>query len=578
MPFIKKKINRNQIFIASFDDFIEQNSIARIIDVFVENTDLGKLGFTNTTTNVEGRPCYPAAVYVKLYMYGSLKNVRSSRKLAALCRENIEVMWLLDGLTPDFRSISDFRKINTEKTMKKLFMELRNRILIDVKTGDISVDGSKFQANNSKDNNFTLNKLDERISWLKAHCGKYLRLIDLMDAGEDADEELSDTFTKEELLAKLDETRKRLAKYESYREYMEQEHLGQLSLIDIDSKLMKNKDGMQVSYNIQTAVDTEQHIIMDYKTTNECADNGLLYHTVKDIKAEAGDQIIHTIADTGYQESADIINCLDNGIIPNVILPDGKDKYELEVDYEEANDCDPASTKSDELKKCLHSGIVPAAYEEMLEAEITEVRFKVEDEAAQLPEYADEEEMIDRATHGYFIRDVKNDKVYCPYGETLRLKGVKKNGSRRYANKAVCKRCPFNKQCVTSNKITWKEIDFGKNSVERKIDWLPIEFIGKARPPIPEKISKKARWHYETKRVVKIKFYPNRKKMDKRKCTSEHPFGTIKRSMDAKYFLLRGMSKVDGEFALIAMGYNLRRAINMYSFEELMKKVGRKVA
>ena len=134
MPFIKKKINRNQIFIASFDYFIEQNSIARIIDAFVENTDLGKLGFTNTTTNVEGRPYYPAAVYVKLYMYGSLKNVRSSRKLAALCRENIEVMWLLDGLTPDFRSISDFRKINTEKTMKKLFMELRNRILIDVKT------------------------------------------------------------------------------------------------------------------------------------------------------------------------------------------------------------------------------------------------------------------------------------------------------------------------------------------------------------------------------------------------------------------------------------------------------------
>ena len=276
MPFIKKKINRNQIFIASFDDFIEQNSIARIIDAFVENTDLGKLGFTNTTTNVEGRPYYPAAVYVKLYMYGSLKNVRSSRKLAALCRENIEVMWLLD-----VRSISDFRKINTEKTMKKLFMELRNRILIDVKTGDISVDGSKFQANNSKDNNFTLNKLDERISWLKAHCGEYLRLIDLMDAGEDADEELSDTFTKEELLAK----------YESYREYMEQEHLGQLSLIDIDSKLMKNKDGMQVSYNIQTAVDTEQHIIMDYKTTNECADNGLLYHTVKDIKAEQDKRI-----------------------------------------------------------------------------------------------------------------------------------------------------------------------------------------------------------------------------------------------------------------------------------------------
>ena len=573
MPFIKKRIDRNQMFIASFDDFIEQDSIARIIDVFVENADLGKLGFTNTTTSIEGRPCYPADVYVKLYMYGSLKNVRSSRKLAALCRENIEVMWLLDGLTPDFRSISDFRKINTDKTMKKLFKELRNRILIDIKTGDISVDGSKFQANNSKDNNFTLNKLDERISWLRAHCGEYLRLIDLIDAKEEAEEELPDTFTKEELQTKLDETRKRLEKYESYRDYMEQKHLSQLSLIDADSKLMNAKDGMQVSYNIQTAVDTEQHIIMDYKTTNECADNGLLYPTVKDIKAEADEQIIHALADTGYQEADDIMNCLDNGVIPNVILPEGKDEYELEVDYEEAQDCDPTSTKPEQLKKCLHSGIVPDAYKGIVETEVTEVRFKVEDEVAQLPEYT-EAELLAKAQSGYFVRDINADKVYCPFGEILRLKSVKKNGSKRYANKPACKKCRFYAQCVTSRKINWKEIDFCKNSIEKKAQWFTCE-----NPcELPSKPMKKAKYHLERKRVVKIKFRPNRKKMDKRKCTSEHPFGTMKRSMDAKYFLLRGMSKVDGEFALIAMGYNLRRAINMYSFEELIRKLGRKAA
>ena len=175
-----------------------------------------------------------------------------------------------------------------------------------------------------------------------------------------------------------------------------------------------------------------------------------------------------------------------------------------------------------------------------------------------------------RAGSGYYVRDPERDLVYCPGGEILRRKSIKKNGSTRYANRQGCNRCPYREKCVKGKGITrWKEMDFGKDSLEKKAKWWDGE-----EPDDSERSSrKKAKYHYEKKKLVRFKLRPDREKMNQRMCISEHPFGTIKRAMGAAYFLLKGKQKAGGEFALMAMGYNLSRAKNMFTFDELMALV-----
>lgn len=575
MPYIKKKIDRNQVMITSFDSLVEPESIARIIDFFVDHVDLMKMGFQRAEANAGGRGCYPPSNLMKLYLYGYRRGIRSSRKLEAACKTNLEVIWLMDGLQPDFRTISDFRKDNIA-CMKKVFKEFTKRISVDLDTGYVSIDGSKFKAWNSKDRNFTAMKLDDRIKWLEDHTEEYLRQIEIADENEETG---NGSLTKEELEKKLEEAQKRLDQYKFYRDLMIKHNLTQISLTDPDCRLMKNKNGMDTAYNVQTAVDTETHLMMDYQMTNRNTDHGLMASTMEEIKKGAGDEIIEALADKGYQQPEDMIECLEKGIIPNVILPDGQETYELEIEYEEKG-CDKSSKSTEEIKKCLHNGIVPDVYEEVIEKiEVVETKKKVVDEPAEMAEpYATEEEMKERAGEGFYVRDPERDKVHCPGGAVLRHKSVKKNGDTRYANKTACRKCPYRNRCI-SGKGQWKEIDFNKDTLEKKAAWWnPEGPEGPEGPGKEPKKGKKEKWHFEKKKVVRIKFRPSREKMELRKCTSEHPFGTIKRAMGASYFLLKGKKKVDGEFALFATGYNLSRAENMFRFEELMEKVGREAA
>lgn len=136
---------------------------------------------------------------------------------------------------------------------------------------------------------------------------------------------------------------------------MEETGASQLSLTDADAKLMKNKNGFAVAYNPQTTVDSNTHLIHDFQMTNQVTDHGLLHSTVKDIKKENPEQVIEVVADKGYENTGDMVECLENGIIPNVILDDGKDGYEIEIEYQE-NEIDLTSTKSEELSKAIHAG------------------------------------------------------------------------------------------------------------------------------------------------------------------------------------------------------------------------------
>ena len=564
MPYVST-FNRNQMMMCSWDSFVDPESIARLIDAFVNSLDLTKYEVKEAAK--EGRPAYDPKGMYKLYIYGNRKGIRSSRKLAESCKVNLEVKWMLGGVEPDFRTISDFRKDNID-SLKDIFHEFNRRISGAVEWGFSSVDGSKFLANNSKDSNFTKNKLDDRIKWLNAHTDEYLRILKEMDEQEEL-EEIPEKLTREVVEAKLKEAQERLARYESYQKLMEETGASQLSLTDADARLMKNKNGFAVAYNPQTAVDSETHLIRNFKMTNQVTDHGMLNPTMEEIREETQDEILEVVADKGYENEEDMIKCLENGMIPHVILDDGKDGYELEISYEEA-EADITSTKPEELKKSLHAGKIPEAYKDVIsDMEVKEVRRKVKEDLADIEKseaiYGTPEEMLARAKEGYFVRDPERNLVYCPEGEVLRQKCIKKNGNIRYANKNACKHCRNRNKCY-KGKGEWKEIDFTKDTLEKPCkEWL------KAEGKNCENVKQTIKGCYEKVKVVKFFLKPSLEKMSRRMCLSEHPFGTIKRAMGAAYFLLKGLRKVTGEFALFCLGYNIERARNLLGFEKMMQ-------
>ena len=570
MPYISGQ-DRNQVMLCTMESFVPEHSIARVIDAFVEGLDMDALGFTKSQAAFEGRPSYDPRCLLKLYLYGQQHSIRSSRKLQEACSLNVEVRWLLGGLTPDFRTISDFRKDNI-KALPKVFHEFNRKIISSIQTGFISIDGSKIQALNAKDRNFTANKLDDRISWLDAHCAEYLRQI--KEADEQDDDLDKGTVSKEELERKLKEAQERLAKYQEYRKIMEDNGLSQLSLTDADAKLMKNKNGFAVAYNVQTAVDSESHLIRDFQMTNQPTDHGLMESTAESVQREnetlGKSSVIDATADKGYNKVEDMAHCLENGIIPHVILPDGQDTYTLELPYQENTS---GSTKPGDV---LKSGQIPDEYKDVIDSiEIKNRRNLVRDDEAKASApspYMSEEDMKKRAAEGYFVRNPETNVVYCPMGEQLRQKCIKKNGNVRYANKTACRHCKFRNKCFTG-KGEWKEIDFNKDTLEKPNNtWLAEN--GTSETQSTEKSEQKAtpkKGHFEVRKVVEFILHPKRELMNKRLCISEPPFGTIKRTMNGGYFLLKGMENVTGEFALLGTGYNMRVVYNLLGFQRLMQ-------
>ena len=563
MPYVKTR-DRNQMMFCSMDSFVDPESTARLIDAFVNSLDLQKYGVKEAAK--EGRPPYDPKGLLKLYIYGCRNEIRSSRKLQRACEVNIEVIWLMGGAKPDFRTISDFRKDNID-VLKKLFHEFNRRLAGAVEWGFSSIDGSKFQANNSKNNNFTKNKLDDRIKWLDGHTDEYLRILKEMDEEKDLDEDVE--LTRGLVEQKLKEAQERLERYRGYQKIMEETGASQLSLTDADARLMKNKNGFAVSYNPQTAVDSETHLIRNFEMTNQVTDHGLIGPTMDQIRKDSPNQVLEAVADKGYEDTNDMAECLDNGIIPHVITDDGKDGYEIEILYEEA-EADITSTKPNELKKALHSGQIPEAYKNVIsDIKVENVRRKVSNDTSEeiKSPYGTPEAMKERAMQGYFVRDPERNLVYCPAGEILRQKCIKKGGQIRYANKNACRHCPNRNKCY-HGKNEWKEVDFSKDKLEKPcIDWLKSE----GRVPDSCGVDKKGKSHYEMVKIVRFFLKPDIAKTSKRMCLSEHPFGTIKRSLGFTYFLLNGIKKVTGEFALFCLGYNIERAKKLLGFDKMME-------
>jgi len=296
------------------DDWVDESNPVRAIDVFVAALDLGELGFDGVDPAATGRPAYHPSALLKLYIYGYLNRVHSSRRLEREAGRNLEVIWLLGRLAPDHKTIADFRKDNGPAIKKVCaqFIELCRQMGLLAKAS-VAIDGSKFKAVNSRDNNFTKGKLERRLKQIEESVARYLSQIETADrhaaAGEDNLETVLLTKTRlKEKLVKLEEEVKRLREIEKQVLASPDQ---QVSLTDPDCRSMatSGRGSGMVAYNVQSAVDTENHLIVAHEVTNEGSDRSQLANIAEQAKAALHADELEAVADRGYFKGEEILEC-----------------------------------------------------------------------------------------------------------------------------------------------------------------------------------------------------------------------------------------------------------------------------
>jgi transposase len=301
------------------DDFIDEINPVRAIDAFVDALDLGELGFEGVEPAATGRPSYHPSALLKLYIYGYLNRVQSSRRLEREAGRNVEVMWLLGRLVPDDKVIADFRKDNG-KAIRKVcarFVDLCREMGL-LTTASVAIDGSKFKAVNNRDKNFTRGKVERRRAQLEESVARYPSQLDTADRHEPTEALATKTERLKEKLAKLKEEMAKLASIEALMLASPDQ---QVSLTDPDSRSMatSGRGSGVVGYNVQVAVDTEHHLIVAHEVTNSGSDRAQLANMAKQAKAVLQTEELAAVADRGYFNSPEILECAEAGI--TVTLP-----------------------------------------------------------------------------------------------------------------------------------------------------------------------------------------------------------------------------------------------------------------
>lgn len=299
------------LFPEAIDDYISDDNPVRFIDAFVNNLDLHELGFSRTQPARTGRPAYDPVDLLKLYIYGYINRTRSSRLLERETHRNLELIWLMRKLTPDFKTIADFRKQNAEaiKQVCREFTLLCKRL--ELFGGElIAIDGSKFKAQNSKSRNFSDKKLDKAIKEIDKKIQSYLDELD------EADEQEADvkTPTADQLKEKIDQLRKRRSKHEKTRQQLAESGQTQISLTDPDSRAMKVSQGSDVCYNVQTVVDSLHKLILEHEVTSDPTDQAQLSRMAIRAKQTLGVEGLEVVADRGYYDGAEVKKCEQAGI------------------------------------------------------------------------------------------------------------------------------------------------------------------------------------------------------------------------------------------------------------------------
>jgi len=311
MGYIKGE-DRNQtiLFPESIDEYVSNNNSVRIIDEYINQLDLKSLLFNRAVTPSMGRPPYHPGDMLKLYLYGYLNRIRSSRRLEKESTRNLEVIWLIRRLKPDFKTIADFRKDN-KRALKRVFRDFSKLCDKWELFGKelIAIDGSKFRACNSKKNNYNTKKLKRNIRYLDKKIEDYLNKLDHQDKLESSDRK-PDT---KEIIERIKQLKERKEKYESYQKKLKQSGETELSTTDPDSRLMVNNNNVEVSYNVQISVDAKHKLIADFKVTSKPNDQGQLAPMVLRAK-RLFHKTFEVVADKGYYNALDLQKCTKKGI------------------------------------------------------------------------------------------------------------------------------------------------------------------------------------------------------------------------------------------------------------------------
>ena len=467
------EFERSQLLLLpeSVDDYVGAHNPVRFIDAFVDQLDLAAAGFIRVAPKATGRPGYSPGDLLKLYIYGYLNRVRSSRRLEAECHRNIEVIWLLRSLKPDFKTIADFRSDN-RAAFKKVFrdfvilcrrLDLFGRELL-------AVDGTRIKAVNNKDRNFTRGSLQKFIEAADKKLEDYLKRI---DAGA-AEERATSGSRVKNLAEKIEALKKKRGEYAATLTALKSGE-SQLSLTDPDSRAMAAYTKVGVGYNAQIAVDAKHKMIVEQAVTNDVLDMGLLQQTAEPARQILDVETIVVVADKGYFRTEDIAACEKAGLIPHVPKP--------------------------QRGPAVASG------------------FFRKDE---------------------FRYDAAQDAYVCPGGHELKpIRQGRLRDTRKvdYANASACRDCPLRPRC-TNNYRAVSRLE-NEDALDRMATRL------RQRPDI----------------------------LARRREIVEHPFGTIKQWMNQGAFLMRGLDKVRAEFSLMALAYNLRRALNILGVETMMAAV-----
>jgi transposase len=493
--------NRQQfgLFATPLDDMIAPDNMVRVVDAFVDAIDLDKLGFVHVRAHKRGAPPYHPALLLKIYIYGYLNRVRSSRRLELECGRNIELMWLTGCQKPSYHTISDFRSIKPHRKALKATFRLFNRVLDDAELFGkelVAVDGTKMRAQNSKKNNISEEKIQKRLDYHEARFMEYLDELDRADAAIARGEEPA--VSPEVIHKALDEIQQRTQKLEGLLDLLhsaqaEDPSVRQISLIDPDARSlpMNNLGHTDIAYNVQSAVDDKNYLVADFSVEN-VSDVHLLSKTAAAAKSALGADNLEVLADKGYHYGAELQKCADNQITTYVAYPDR--------DYK---------TKEEGFRK--------------------------ED----------------------FEYDTDKDAYICPVGEELTTNGTVyekhgRNGQvqnrfRRYQLPyAKCKNCICAAFCLTASQHQTRH---GRH-IERSLDEAATE-------------------------ANRLRVLNSRAKYKRRQAIVEHPFGAIKRSWGFYYTLLKGKEKVSGEYSLVFLAYNMRRAVSILGVSDLIERVKR---
>ena len=291
------------LFPERLDDYVAEDSAVRVIDVFLDDLDLSGLGF-RTEPNDTGRPAYHPSTMLKLFVYGYLNRVQSSRRLEIEAQRNVELMWLTGRLAPDFKTIADFRKDNgvAIRLVCREFVMLCKKLNLFA-NAFVAIDGSKFKAVNSRDRNFTRAKMKRRLMEVDASIDRYLEKLAAADQAEPAEDK---SRTLEDKIAAM---RKEMARLKKLEARMLKAPDKQISLTDPDARSMKTRGTGIVGYNVQTAVDTEHHMIVAHEVTNSGSDRRQLANMAKQAKSVIDTEELTAVADRGYYRGEDILDC-----------------------------------------------------------------------------------------------------------------------------------------------------------------------------------------------------------------------------------------------------------------------------